>query len=137
LSIAHRPEPLLMVVAAALIDSHGRVLVQQRPDGGSMAGLWEFPGGKIEPGETPEMALIRELREELAIEAAELVPLTFASAALDHAHLLMLLYVCRAWDGIPRALHASALQWLAPSALHGLEMPPADRPLIAPLLAVV
>ena len=132
-----RPEPLLLVVAAALVDARGRVLVQQRPAGRSMAGLWEFPGGKIEPGETPEAALVRELREELAVEIDDLTPLTFASEPLDGKHLLMLLYISRGWRGTPKPVHASALQWLAPAALHDLAMPPADRPLIAPLLAAV
>jgi 8-oxo-dGTP diphosphatase len=122
---------LLLVVAAALIDPHGRVLVQQRPPGKSMAGLWEFPGGKIEIGETPEAALVRELREELGIIANALAPLAFASEALGEQHLVMLLFECRAWTGAPEAIHASAVQWVAPDALHNLPMPPADLPLIA------
>ncbi len=124
-------EPLL-VVAAALVDRDGRVLVQQRPAGKPMAGLWEFPGGKMEPGETPEAALIRELAEELGIgvSAACLAPATFASEALGGRHLILLLYACRKWEGVPEPRVAAALQWVRPVALHGLDMPPADRPLI-------
>lgn len=129
----------LIVVAAALVDRDGRLLVQQRPDGGSMAGLWEFPGGKLEPGETPEAALIRELAEELAIDVdhACLAPACFASEALGEKHLLLLLYVCRKWRGTPVAQHASALRWVRPVELHGLAMPPADKPLIGLLEALV
>jgi 8-oxo-dGTP diphosphatase len=129
----------LTVVAAALVDADGRVLVQQRPDGAAMAGLWEFPGGKIEPGETPEAALIRELAEELGIdvEAACLAPACFASEPLGDRHLLLLLYVCRKWRGTPEARHASALQWLRPAQLYGLAMPPADRPLLGLLDALL
>jgi 8-oxo-dGTP diphosphatase len=130
---------LLLVAAVALIDIDGRVLVQQRPEGKSMAGLWEFPGGKIEPGETPEIALIRELKEELGIdtEAACLAPATFASETLGDRHLLLLLYVCRKWKGIPLALEGGALKWTWPRDLHGLDMPPADRPLVALLEALL
>jgi 8-oxo-dGTP diphosphatase len=130
---------LLPVAAVALIDIDGRVLVQQRPEGKSMAGLWEFPGGKVEPGETPEIALIRELKEELGIdtETACLAPATFASEALGDRHLLLLLYVCRKWKGIPLALEGGALKWIWPRELHGLEMPPADRPLVALLEALL
>ena len=126
---------LFPVVAAALIDGAGRVLVQQRPVGKMMAGLWEFPGGKVEPGEAPEAALVREIDEELGIAVAQaaLAPLTFASAPLDERHLLLLLYVCREWNGQPRALDATALQWLRPAALRTLAMPPADQPFIAAL----
>lgn len=129
----------LMVVAAALVDQDGRVLVQQRPPGKQMAGLWEFPGGKIDGGETPEAALIRELNEELgiAVDDACLAPATFASEALGDRHLLLLLYVCRKWRGIPDALHASALKWVRPAELHALAMPPADRPLIGLLEALL
>lgn len=129
----------LFVVAAALIDADGRVLVQQRPADRSMAGLWEFPGGKVEPDETPEAALIRELREELGIETqtACLAPAGFASEALGDRHLILLLYICRKWRGIPQALEAPALRWVRPIGLHDLPMPPADRPLIGLLDALV
>ncbi|WP_235527100.1 (deoxy)nucleoside triphosphate pyrophosphohydrolase [Sphingopyxis sp. 113P3] len=127
------------MVAVALVDKDGRLLVQQRPEGKSMAGLWEFPGGKIEPGETPEAALVRELREELAIdvEAACLAPACFASDALGESHLLLLLYVCRKWQGAPEPIHASALRWVRPVELHALAMPPADKPLIGLLEALL
>ena len=133
------PKNDLVVVAAALIDRDGRLLVQQRPEGLSMAGLWEFPGGKIEVGETPEQALIRELAEELGIdvEQACLAPACFASDMLGDRHLLLLLYVCRKWRGTPVAQHASALRWVRPVELHGLAMPPADKPLIGLLEALV
>lgn len=123
---------ILTVVAVALVDMDGRVLLQQRPEGKAMAGLWEFPGGKVESGETPEAALIRELREELGVdvEAACLAPATFASEALGDRHLLLLLYACRKWRGTPQALHATALRWVRPLEMHGLAMPPADKPLI-------
>lgn len=129
----------LVVVAAALVDRDGRLLVQQRPEGLSMAGLWEFPGGKLEPGETPEQALIRELEEELAIDVdhACLAPACFASDMIGDRHLLLLLYVCRKWRGTPVARHASALRWVRPVELHGLDMPPADKPLIGLLEALV
>lgn len=132
-------ENCLIVVAAALVDRDGRMLVQQRPEGGSMAGLWEFPGGKLEEGETPEAALIRELAEELAIDVDQacLAPACFASDRLGDGHLLLLLYVCRKWQGIPEARHASALRWVRPVELHGLDMPPADKPLIGLLEALV
>ena len=132
-------ENCLIVVAAALVDRDGRLLVQQRPEGLSMAGLWEFPGGKLEPGETPEQALIRELEEELAIDVdhACLAPACFASEPLGDKHLLLLLYVCRKWRGTPVAQHASALRWVRPVELHGLAMPPADKPLIGLLEALV
>lgn len=127
--------PLLLVVAAALVDRDGRVLVQQRPAGTAMAGLWEFPGGKVEAGETPEAALVRELAEELTLEVdpTAVTPLTFASLALPERHLLLLLYVCRDWIGEPAALAADALAWHYPGALRGLAMPPADLPFIAAL----
>lgn len=133
------PVQTLFVVAVALIDGDGRVLVQQRPVDKSMGGLWEFPGGKVEPGEAPEMALIRELREELAIdvERACLAPACFASEPLGDKHLVLLLYICRKWRGIVQPLEAPAIKWVAPVQLHGLEMPPADRPLIALLEALV
>jgi 8-oxo-dGTP diphosphatase len=130
---------LLPVVAAALVDLEGRVLLQQRPEGKSLAGLWEFPGGKVEPGETPEAALIRELEEELAIAVphACLAPAAFASAPLGNRHLLLLLYVTRKWSGVPRALEATALRWVRPADMHALPMPPADRPLIGLLDALI
>jgi 8-oxo-dGTP diphosphatase len=127
--------PTFLVVAAALIDGAGKVLLQQRPPGKAMAGLWEFPGGKIEPGETPESALVRELEEELGIRVEEgaLAPLSFASAPLGERHLLLLLYACREWSGEPEALHASALRWASPAEMRSLPMPPADLPLIGAL----
>lgn len=130
---------LLHVVAAALIDADGRVLVQQRPAGRPMAGLWEFPGGKMEAGETPEAALVRELEEELGIGVTHacLAPATFASESLGDRHLILLLYVCRKWAGIPEPRHATALRWVYPAQLHALSMPPADRPLIALLEALL
>ncbi|WP_340315576.1 (deoxy)nucleoside triphosphate pyrophosphohydrolase [Rhizorhabdus argentea] len=130
---------LLIVVAAALIDPDGRILVQQRPQGKAMAGLWEFPGGKVEAGELPEAALIRELHEELGIDVQQacLAPACFASEALGDRHMILLLYICRKWHGIARALEAPAIQWVRPVELHGLDMPPADRPLIGLLDALV
>jgi len=130
---------MLTVVAAALVDRDGRLLVQQRPEGKPMAGLWEFPGGKLELGETPEAALIRELSEELAIDVdhACLAPACFASDTLGDKHLLLLLYVCRKWRGTPVAQHATALRWVRPVELHALDMPPADTPLIGLLEALI
>jgi 8-oxo-dGTP diphosphatase len=124
---------LLLVVAVALVDPDDRVLIAQRPEGKQLAGLWEFPGGKIEPGERPEDALIRELREELDIEvkAPCLAPLTFASHAYDDFHLLMPLYVCRRWEGFVRSREGQALKWVKPRSLRDYPMPPADAPLIA------
>ncbi|MCE7797275.1 (deoxy)nucleoside triphosphate pyrophosphohydrolase [Sphingobium sufflavum] len=125
--------PSLLVVAAALVDADGRVLLQQRPEGKTLAGLWEFPGGKIEPGELPEAALVRELKEELGVdtETACLAPATFASATLDNGrHLLLLLYVCRKWRGLPQPLEGGALCWKYPAEMFALPMPPADLPLI-------
>ena len=126
---------ITLVVACALVDSDGRVLVAARPSGKSMAGLWEFPGGKVEAGETPEAALIRELKEELSIDvtAACLAPLSFASHAYDEFHLLMPLYVCRKWDGQIAPREGQETQWLRPRDLFNLPMPPADKPLIAAL----
>lgn len=130
---------LLPVVAAALVDADGRVLLQCRPEGKSLAGLWEFPGGKVEPGETPEVALIRELEEELgiAVPHACLAPAAFASAGLGDRHLLLLLYIARKWVGVPRALEAAGLKWVRPADMHALAMPPADRPLIGLLEALI
>ena len=127
---------LLLVVAAALVDGDGRVLVSQRPEGRSLAGLWEFPGGKVEAGERPEDALIRELSEELGIVVSEacLAPLTFASHAYPDMHLLMPLYVCRRWDGLAQSLEGQALRWVRAAALRELAMPPADAPLIPSLV---
>lgn len=124
---------LFPVVAALLADTAGRVLVQQRPPGTAMAGLWEFPGGKIEAGETPEAALARELAEELGIhvQPADLEPFTFASDALGRRHLILLLFRCRAWKGEPQPLHASAIRWATVVELRQLAMPPADLPLLA------
>ena len=126
-------KPMLLVAAAALIDVDGRVLICQRPEGKQLAGLWEFPGGKVEAGETPEACLIRELREELGIEVNEacLAPGIFASHAYDDFHLLMPLYFCRRWDGLVQAHEHSALRWALPAELSELPMPPADKPLVA------
>ena len=124
--------PILLVAAVALVDADGRVLLSRRPEGKSLNGLWEFPGGKVEAGEKPELALIRELREELGIDVTEscLAPLTFASHAYENFHLLMPLYVCRRWKGTPQALEGQALAWVKPQALRDYPMPPADLPLI-------
>ena len=122
----------LFVSAAALIDPDGRVLLAKRPEGKSLAGLWEFPGGKVEDGETPEAALIRELKEELGIDVTQscLAPLTFASHAYEAFHLFMPLYVCRRWKGIARALEGQELKWVYARDLRNYPMPPADLPLI-------
>jgi 8-oxo-dGTP diphosphatase len=127
---------LVLVVACALIDADHRVLVTQRPEGKQLAGLWEFPGGKLEPGERPEAALIRELAEELGVTVREpcLAPLTFASHAYEQFHLLMPLYVCRRWEGQPQSREGQALKWMRPGKLRQLAMPPADEPLISPLI---
>ena len=128
--------PVVLVAACALVDPDGRVLITQRPEGKALAGLWEFPGGKIEDGETPEASLIRELDEELGIDvaAACLAPLTFASHAYDDFHLLMPLYVCRKWQGTPRGREGQALKWVRARDLRDLQMPPADVPLIPALI---
>lgn len=125
--------PTLVVVAAALVREDGRVLLQQRAPGRDMAGLWEFPGGKVEADENPDDALVRELREELGIAVRPdlLTPACFASAPLGDRRLLLLLYLCREWDGEPRPLDAAALRWELLADMAGLDMPPADRPLIA------
>jgi 8-oxo-dGTP diphosphatase len=127
--------PLLLVAAAALVDIDGRVLVQQRPEGKAMAGLWEFPGGKVEAGESLEQSLIRELREELDIDVTEacLAPFTFASHAYEDFRLLMPLFVCRIWQGTLSPREGQAIEWLRPMRMADLAMPPADRPLVAML----
>ncbi len=126
---------LMLVAAVALVDADRRVLIAQRPEGKSLAGLWEFPGGKLEEGETPEQALIRELEEELGIstKSACLAPVSFASHSYKTFHLLMPLYVCRKWQGTPVAREHAALKWVRPQALRDYPMPPADEPLIAAL----
>jgi 8-oxo-dGTP diphosphatase len=126
------PQPLVLVVAAALVDPDGRVLIAQRPEGKTMAGLWEFPGGKIEPGERPEECLIRELAEELGIAVKEacLAPFTFASHTYGGFHLLMPLYICRRWEGTPQPLHHATLKWVRPRDMGAYPMPAADLPLI-------
>ena len=130
---------LLLVVAAALVDTDGRVLVSQRPEGRSLAGLWEFPGGKLEAGERPEEALIRELTEEVGIVVTEacLAPLTFASYAYPDMHLLMPLYICRRWSGFVQPLEGQSLRWVRSTALRELSMPPADVPLIPALIELL
>ena len=127
--------PIVLVSAVALVDADGRVLLAQRPAGKPMAGLWEFPGGKVDPGETPETALIRELAEELGIEVAAscLAPFTFASHSYSDFHLLMPLYVCRKWSGIPAAREGQRFAWVRPTRLGDYPMPPADTPLVAML----
>jgi 8-oxo-dGTP diphosphatase len=131
--------PTMTVVAAALIDESGRVLLQQRAPRRAMAGLWEFPGGKVEAGELPEGALVRELAEELGIsvEPGALVPACFASAALGERHMILLLYLCRDWENEPRPLDATTLKWLRPDEMSAAEMPPADQPLIGLLSALL
>jgi len=130
---------LLLVVACALLDQDGRVLIAQRPEGKALAGLWEFPGGKVEMGEAPEATLIRELQEELGITVKEpcLAPLTFASFAYPDFHLLMPLYVCRRWEGVVIAREHQALKWARPNELRNFPMPPADEPLIPALIDLV
>ena len=127
--------PLLLVSAVALIDADDRVLLARRPEGKSMAGLWEFPGGKVQDGETPEAALIRELDEELGIDTYEscLAPIGFASHAYDDFHLLMPLFVCRVWEGTPQPREGQKLAWVRPNAMRDYPMPPADVPLVAQL----
>jgi 8-oxo-dGTP diphosphatase len=130
---------IVLVAACALIDADSRVLIAQRPQGKSMAGLWEFPGGKVETGERPEQSLIRELKEELGITVKEecLAPLTFASHLYPDFHLLMPLYVCRRWEGIVAAQEQQRLKWVRPTELRDYPMPPADEPLISHLTALI
>jgi 8-oxo-dGTP diphosphatase len=130
---------LVLVAACALIDADGRVLIAERPPGRTMAGLWEFPGGKVEAGERPEETLIRELKEELGIIVREpcLAPLTFASHAYEDFHLLMPLFVCRRWEGIVTPLEGQQLKWVKPNKLRDYPMPPADVPLIAHLTTLL
>jgi 8-oxo-dGTP diphosphatase len=133
--VADAPLRIVLVAACALIDAEGRVLLAQRPAGKPMAGLWEFPGGKVHDGETPEAALIRELKEELAIDVAAscLAPFTFASHRYADFHLLMPLYVCRVWEGEVRPLEGQQIAWVRPLRLRDYPMPPADKPLVAQL----
>ena len=128
--------PMLLVAACALVDRDGRVLIAQRPQGKTLAGLWEFPGGKVEPGETPEDAVIRELEEELGVitKTACLAPLTFASHRYESFHLLMPLYVCRRFSGTPAAREGQALKWVRPAEMRSYPMPPADEPLVSFLI---
>jgi len=130
---------LVLVAACALVDVDGRVLIADRPAGKMMAGLWEFPGGKVERGERPEETLIRELKEELGITVSEscLAPLTFASHAYPDFHLLMPLFVCRRWDGVVSAQEQQRLAWVKPNRLRDYKMPPADEPLVAHLMALL
>jgi 8-oxo-dGTP diphosphatase len=129
----------LLVSAVALVDMDDRVLLARRPEGKSMAGLWEFPGGKLHEGETPEAALIRELREELAIDTVEscLAPIAFASHTYDDFHLLMPLFVCRVWQGTPQPREGQELAWVRPNEMRDYAMPPADVPLVAMLRDVL
>ena len=126
---------MVLVAAVALIDADGRVLLARRPEGKPMAGLWEFPGGKVKPGETPEAALVREIKEELGVDLCEacLSPFSFASHRYADFHLLMPLYLCRKWDGIPAPREGQELKWLRPNRMAGMPMPPADAPLVAML----
>ncbi len=126
------PKKMLLVAACALIDGDGRILLAQRPEGKNLAGLWEFPGGKVEPGETPEETVVRELQEELGIVTRIpcLAPLTFASHSYDGFHLLMPLFVCRRYEGIAHGREGQAIKWVRPQALRDYPMPPADEPLI-------
>ncbi len=135
--MAERPaKRILLVAACALIDSDGRVLLTQRPEGKALAGLWEFPGGKVESGETPEEALLRELEEELGVrtKVACLAPLTFASHSYDEFHLLMPLFVCRRYEGVPEGREGQAIRWVRPKQMRDYPMPPADEPLIPILI---
>lgn len=130
---------MLFVVAAALVNQANEILIQKRPAGKAMAGLWEFPGGKVEAGESPVAALIRELDEELAVgvEPENLLPVTFASEALDGAYLVLLLYLCRIWQGQPRAMESTAIEWVTLDEMRARAMPPADAPFIDHLARVI
>ncbi|KQW28164.1 NTP pyrophosphohydrolase [Rhizobium sp. Root274] len=130
--MSDKKKPILLVAACALVDTDNRILLAQRPEGKSLAGLWEFPGGKVEAGETPEETLVRELNEELGIvtKVACLAPLTFASHTYDSFHLLMPLYICRRYEGIPQGREGQAIKWVKSKALRDYPMPPADEPLI-------
>lgn len=132
------PAPIVPIVCVALIDGEGKILLQQRPAGKAMAGLWEFPGGKIAAGESPEAALCRELKEELGVEVAEasLAPSGFASHRYESFHILLLLYLCRHWQGVPAAREGQVLDWSPPSRMGDYPMPPADEPLAAMLQAL-
>jgi len=132
-------EKILLVAAVALVDADGRVLIARRPDGKDMAGLWEFPGGKVEANERPEETLIRELSEELGITVKEdcVAPLTFASHAYESFHLLMPLYICRRWDGFVEAREGQTLNWVRPRQLRDYPMPPADEPLIPAIIDIL
>jgi 8-oxo-dGTP diphosphatase len=134
-SLAGSSQPLLLVAAVAMVDVDGRVLIAKRPEGKAMAGLWEFPGGKVQDAETPEQALVRELDEELGINTKTscLAPFTFASHSYEDFHLFMPLYLCRVWQGIPRPREGQVLKWVYPNKLDDFPMPPADVPLIAML----
>jgi 8-oxo-dGTP diphosphatase len=137
--VAPRALPLLTVACAVLVDAQGRILVTDRPAGKDMAGLWEFPGGKLEPQESPETALVRELREELGIETHTscLAPCGFASHPLEHANLVLLAFAIRKWTGTPTPHEGQRMQWLPVNALFQLQMPPADRPLLGQIAAVL
>ncbi|MGG7519259.1 (deoxy)nucleoside triphosphate pyrophosphohydrolase [Allorhizobium undicola] len=130
--MAHMQHPILLVAACALVDSDGRILLAQRPEGKSLAGLWEFPGGKVEAGESPEECLVRELHEELGVSTKVpcLAPLTFASHTYEKFHLLMPLYICRRYEGMATGREGQALKWVYPKDLRSYPMPPADEPLI-------
>jgi 8-oxo-dGTP diphosphatase len=130
---------LVLVVACALVDVDGRVLITRRPEGKPLAGLWEFPGGKVDPGELPEQTLVRELKEELGIDVTQacLAPLTFASHGYSDFHLLMPLWICRRWEGIVAANEGQELAWVRPQRLRGYRMPPADEPLIPHLVELL